>query len=74
VVEYPTVTVTLPAEIKSALDDVARREGISVNDLVVEAIEEYLFCRRFRLLRDRMILRAQAQGIRTEQDVFDRLS
>jgi hypothetical protein len=31
------------------------------------------FFRRFRLLRERMIARAQAQGIYTDQDVFDRV-
>ena len=69
-----TITITLPAEIKPALDDVTRREGISLNELIAEAIEEYLFFRRFRLLRERMIPKAQAQGIYTDQDVFDRVS
>jgi len=69
-----TITITLPAEIKPALDDVMQREDISLNDLIAEAIEEYLFFRRFRLLRERMIPKAQAQGIYTDQDVFDRVS
>jgi len=69
-----TITITLPAEIKPALDEMMQREDISLGELVAEAIEEYLFFRRFRLLRERMVPKAQAQGIYTDQDVFDRVS
>ncbi len=69
-----TITITLPAEIKPALDEVTRKEGISLSELVAEAVKEYLFFRQFRLLRERMIPKAQTQGIYTEQDVFDRVS
>jgi len=69
-----TITVTLSTEIKLALDDVTRKEGVSPSDLIGEAVKEYLFFRRFRLLRERMIPKAQAQGIYTDQDVFDRVS
>ena len=37
-------------------------------------IKEYLFFRRFRLLRERMVPKAQARGIYTDQDVFERVS
>ena len=69
-----TITITLPQEIKLAVDDVMRKEGISSSELINQAVREYLFLRRFRLLRDRMVPRAQAQGIYTDQDVFDRVS
>lgn len=69
-----TITVTLSEEIQLALDDVLQKEGISLNDLIGEAIKEYLFFRRLRLLRERMIAKAQAQGITTEQAVFERVS
>ena len=69
-----TITLTLPKDIRSALDDLTRREGISLNDLIFEAVKMYLFLRQFRLLRERMIPKARAQGIFTDQDVFDRVS
>jgi len=69
-----TITITLPAEIRSALDDLVRREGISPGELVAAAVKEYLFVRQFRLLRERMLSQAQAQGICTDQDVFERVS
>jgi metal-responsive CopG/Arc/MetJ family transcriptional regulator len=68
------ITVTLPEETKLALDDATRNEGISPSELIGEAVKEYLFFRRFRLLRERMIPKAQAQGIYTDQDIFERVS
>jgi len=64
------LTIAVPEEIRLALDDETQREGISLSDLISKALKEYLFFRRFRLLRERMIPKAQAQGIYTDQDVF----
>ena len=69
-----TMTITLPTEIRLTLDDLTRRENLSSSELIQEAIEEYLFFRRFRLLREQMIPKAQDQGIYTDQDLFDRVS
>ena len=69
-----TITVTLPAEIRPAVDEATQEEGISTDELVAEALREYLLFRRFQLLRERMVPAAQAQGILTDQDVFDRVS
>jgi len=69
-----TITFTLPRDVKLALDDVTRKEGISSSELISEAIKQYLFLRQFRLLRERMIPKAEAQGIRTDQDVLNRVS
>lgn len=34
----------------------------------------YIFIRRFRMIADRMTAKAERMGIRSEQDVFDRVS
>jgi predicted transcriptional regulator len=69
-----TITVTLSKDAKVMLDDLRQQEDISLNELASEAIEEYVFFRRFRLLRERMTTKAKAQGIYTDQDVFERVS
>ena len=69
-----TITITLSEQTKTVLDDVQRQEGISLSELIGEAIQEYLFFRRFRLLRERLVAKAEAQGIYTDQDVFERVS
>jgi metal-responsive CopG/Arc/MetJ family transcriptional regulator len=69
-----TVTVSLPQAVKRELDRVAKEEGVSRSDVLRLSLEEFLFARRFRRLRQRMMATAQAQGIHTDQDVFDRVS
>lgn len=69
-----TMTITLPTKVKSILENIIQEEGISPNELISAAIEEYLFFRQLRILRERMIAKAQAQGIYTDQDVFDLIS
>ena len=69
-----TVTVSLPQKIRRELDRIAAREGVSRSDVLRASLEEYLFVRRFRALRQRMMAAAQARGIYTDEDVFDRVS
>ena len=68
------ITVTLPDDLELALEEETRREGISANELIADALKRYLFVRRFRLLREQMIPHAQAQGIHTDEDVFEQVS
>jgi hypothetical protein len=67
-----TLTIDLPEEVELALAEATREEGLSPNDLVKKALADYLFVRKFRLLRERMM--AESQETYTDQDVFDLIS
>ncbi len=67
-------TVTLPADVKQAADELSKKEGVSLNEVVGQAVKQHVFLRRFRSLRERMAAKAKDQGIVTDQDVFDRIS
>lgn len=69
-----TITISLPKNVKQDLDKATAEEGLSRSDLIRESLRDYLFMRRFRQLRTRMIIKAQAQGIHTDEDVFKRLA
>ena len=69
-----TVTISLPQAIRRELDKVAKAEGVSRSDVLRQSLEDFLFVRRFRQLRQRMMAVAQAQGIFTDEDVFTRVS
>jgi metal-responsive CopG/Arc/MetJ family transcriptional regulator len=69
-----TVTISLPQAVRRALDRVAKEEGVSRSDVLRQSLEDFLFVRRFRQLRQRMMAAAQAQGIYTDEDVFNRVS
>ena len=68
------ITVTLSEDVKVLPDDLRQQQGLSLNDLASETIEEYVFFQRFRLLRERMSAKAKRQGIYTDQNVFERVS
>jgi predicted transcriptional regulator len=68
------LTVSMPSELKVALNELTRSTGVPPDELVGEAIKQYLFVRRFHTLRERMAPHARAQGILTDQDVFDCVS
>ena len=69
-----TVTISLPQAIRRELDKGAKQEGVSRSDVLRQSLEDFLFVRRFRRLRQRMMAAAQAQGIYTDEDVFTRVS
>ena len=68
------MTISLPQAVRRALDRVAKEEGVSRSDVLRQSLEDFLFVRRFRQLRQRMMAAAQAQGIYTDEDVFNRVS
>lgn len=67
-----TLTIELPEEVKATLGKAALEEGISENAFAVLALKDYLFLRRFRKLRERMI--AEADKSYTDEEVFDLVS
>jgi len=68
------ITITLPQNIRSALDVILAKEGKSANDLISQALAEYLFFRELRLLQERLTAKAQLRGIFNEEDVFKQVS
>ncbi|PYS24038.1 MAG: hypothetical protein DMF72_06930 [Acidobacteria bacterium] len=66
-----TITINLPDDTKSALNDAANEDGLSESALVEKAVADYLFIRRFRSLRERLM--SQGKDL-TDQDVFDIVS
>ena len=67
------MTISVPSGVKREIDRIANKDGLSRSDVVREALDQHLFVRRFRDLRQRMMARAQAQGVFTDEDVFNRL-
>lgn len=69
-----TITISIPKEVKRQLDEVIREEGVSRSDVIRESLRDYLWAKRFRSLRRKLMKKAQTRGIYTDQDVFDRVS
>ncbi|MFY9622265.1 MAG: CopG family transcriptional regulator [Pyrinomonadaceae bacterium] len=66
-----TITIKLPEATQNALDNAAVEEGLSQSALVEKAVADYLFIRRFRTLRERLM--AEPKNL-TDEDVFNLVS
>jgi predicted transcriptional regulator len=65
-----TLTLRVPDELDRALDAQSAALGISKSDLAREALRRYLQVAELRALRRKLVPRAQALGINTDEDVF----
>ena len=66
-----TLTLRVPDDLDKALERQSAALGISKSDLAREALKRYLRVAEFRTLRSRMVARAQAGGVNTDEDVFE---
>ncbi|MFI5201194.1 MAG: ribbon-helix-helix protein, CopG family [Candidatus Kapaibacterium sp.] len=69
-----SITISIPKRLKRTLDRERKAKGISRSSLVVDALQRYLTIQKLEDLREKMIPRARAQGIYTDEDVFSRVS
>lgn len=65
-----SISISLPKDLRKELDRLTKAEGASRSDLVRAALREYIFIRRFRALRQRLMPYAEAQGLYTDEDIF----
>lgn len=68
-----TLTLRVPDELDRALERESSALGISKSDFAREALRRYLRVAEFRALRTRLVVRAQASGINTDEEVFEAL-
>jgi predicted transcriptional regulator len=69
-----TLTIRIPDELRTDLQEISTREHVPVSDLVRESIRRYVAIERFRALRKRTLPFAEAQGLLTDEDVFRAIS
>jgi len=65
------ISIRLPDETITALDNAANEEGLSEDALIQKALSDYLFVRQFRNLHERLMSEGKEL---TDQDVFDLIS
>lgn len=67
-----SLTIELPEDIRATLGKAAREEGVSDKVFAAKALRDYLFLRRFRSLRERMM--AESERTYTDEEIFDIVS
>lgn len=65
-----TITMRVPDKLDRALARQSAAAGVSKSDLAREALRRFLAVSEFQRLRNRLVKRAQAAGIHTDEDVF----
>ena len=69
-----TLTIRLDPALEKALDRLARTTGKSKSEIAREALRREIAVTRFRELRRKALPFAEAQGLVTDDDVFQVLS
>lgn len=64
------ISVSLPEDMASELEKVAREVGSSKSGLIKEALRAYLWEVRFIKLRKTLGRKAETKGFLTDEDVF----
>lgn len=67
-----TLTIDLPENVRVTLGNAARADGVSEPVYAAKALQDYLFLRRFRTLRERMI--AKSEKSYTDEEIFELVS
>ncbi len=67
-----TITINLPEKINSALQEATQEEGLTEAELIGKALEDYLYIRKFRKVRERMIQTSQSTF--TDEEIFASIS
>ncbi len=69
----PTLTVRLPENIRSTLQEISKAEQKPVSEIVRESLRRYISIYQFRRLSKKVLPFAEAQGLLTDDDVFKAL-
>ena len=69
-----TLTIRLDPKLEKALAKIARSSGRTKSEIAREALERQVAVARFRELRRKTLPFAEAQGLVTDEDVFNAVS
>jgi predicted transcriptional regulator len=64
------LSVSLSGQMAAELDALAKATGRNKSDIVKESLSIFLWETRFKQVKGRLVKKAKAAGITTEEDVF----
>ncbi len=65
------ITIRIPEDMRNNLQEISKSEGKPVSDLVRESLKKYISVYRYRKLRNKVLPFAEAQGILTDEDIYN---
>ena len=67
------ITVRVPEDLNNDLQKISKEEDKPVSNLIRESLRRYIQIYRFRKLREKVLPFAEAQGLLTDEDIFNKL-
>ena len=67
-----SITLELPEGVEAELASASRDDNVSPSEIVAAALQDYLFVRKFRRLREKM--RSMTAKLMTDDEVFEQVS
>jgi metal-responsive CopG/Arc/MetJ family transcriptional regulator len=67
------ITVSIPEDLDRELTQFVQKKRLNKSVVIKMALQDYLFRNQFLGVRDRLVPKARAKGIYTDQDVAERL-
>lgn len=67
------ITIRVPEDLNNDLQKISKEEDKPVSNLVRESLRRYIQIYRFRKLRGKVLPFAEAQGLLTDEDIFNKL-
>jgi Arc/MetJ-type ribon-helix-helix transcriptional regulator len=69
-----TLTIRIPESLRKELRALCKEKHTNASDVVRESLRRYLAVQKFRVLRRKTIPYFRAQGLLTDEDVFNAVS
>ena len=69
-----TITLRIPLEMRKELQEISEHENKPMSDLIRDSLKKYIAIYRFRKIRNVVLPFAEAQGILTDEDIFEEIS
>ncbi|MCP5046989.1 MAG: ribbon-helix-helix protein, CopG family [bacterium] len=68
------LSIRVDDDVKQMLDTFAEKSNIEKNEIINQALRHYIYLQEVKTVREVFRPYAEAQGFRTEEDVFDSIS
>ena len=68
------ITIRLPEKIQKELESISKKEGKSKSEIVRNALSQYFAVKKFQQMRKKVLTFAEAEGLLTDEDVFELIS
>jgi len=67
------ITIRIPDELDIELIRISKEQDRPVSSLVRDSLKQYIKIYRFRRLREKLMPFAEAQGLLTDEDIYEKI-